>query len=743
MKDLLVILFLGCGLLINSHTFAQSTPLDSLKTLLKQEQTPEHRVKLLVDLGELYLRKNIDSVRVILNEAQALSHQGDNPLEQAMVYRLQAQLHLQIGQQDSAFIALDQALAICKSEKVGKLMLEVFEKTLGNYRQLLRGPELSNYFETYLETAQQDTSLFFKGHLALASELNGLHLYKQGKREEGLRAYQIALKNYEATGNFEGMTQILILVGEIYRQQNRLELALSHYHQGLAIVEKLENSEGIGILSKLIAEAYIFQNNLEKGLFYANQSSKHFKEAGNLRGIGLSYGTLTKLYHQKAMYDSALYYAKAAVETDRKIHPNYYMIPQDLSALGKVLIYKKEFKRALTHLKEADEIYKAKASKTGQAVSSKYFAEAYFGLGNLTLANQYAQQTLKWSTELQHKDGVLNSLELLAKINEKQGKFQQALTYHQKYAVLKDSIFNEKQTQRVADLEAKFKYQKEAVKDSIRNAEKEKVLMAELQTAQAINQQKQQALYFTLGGVVLLLGIAGYIYNRYRLINQQKAIIEEQKQQVDHKNQENELLLKEIHHRVKNNLQIISSLLNLQTKSTEDEAALAAMTDGQNRVKAMALIHQGLYQNEDMATIKFREYAEQLFHQLSSIYANGNDVSCQVDAPDIELDIDTAVPLGLILNELVTNAFKYAFTDIEQGKIELALAQDDHSFELTVRDNGKGLPENFNWKKSKSIGLRLVRRLSKQLYGSFSYEFQDGAYFSIKFQDTWARKQVA
>lgn len=226
-------------------------------------------------------------------------------------------------------------------------------------------------------------------------------------------------------------------------------------------------------------------------------------------------------------------------------------------------------------------------------------------------------------------------------------------------------------------------------------------------------------------------------------LERSKEEIESQNSVLSKRNSQIEVLLKEVHHRVKNNLQIISSLLNLQTKSTEDETALAAMTDGQNRVKAMALIHQGLYQHENMATIKFQDYAEQLLTQLASIYPKGPDIQRTVKASGIELDIDTAVPLGLILNELITNSYKYAFNDALHGKIEVELQKKKKSFELTVKDNGVGLAENFEWKKAKSIGLRLVRRLSKQLYGDFSYEFQNGATFNVKFQDTFTRKQVS
>jgi len=516
---------------------------------------------------------------------------------------LETQLNFTIGKQKEGFGSLDKALEIAQKQKETIRLLDMFEQTIGLYRNYTRGAAVIPYAETYMKLAEKDTTTFFKTNLALASEILGLNLYKNGEGEKAIEMLKKARDNYDAVGHDLGKTQTLILLGELYRQQNLLELALSHYLQAFAIVEQKNDKAGMGVTRKLIAETYILQNNLEKGLYYANLSSQDYQELGSPVGIALSYGTLNKLYDKQGNYDSALYYAKAAVEIDRSINPQYYMIPQDLSSVGKILTLMGRYQEALTYLKEADEIHRANGTVSGQMVTTAYLADVYFKLGNYSLASKNAKEVLERSLQANQQDGVLYAFELLTEINEKRGNYKQAFKYHQDYLSLKDSMFNEQQTQKIADLEAKFKYEKEAAQDSIRNAEKEKVIMAQLAAEQAQSQQKQQQLYFSLVGLIILLGLAGFIYTRYRLIQQQKDIIENQKSQVDKKNEENELLLKEIHHRVKNNLQIISSLLNLQTKSTEDEAALAAMTDGQNRVKAMALIHQGLYQQDKMADI--------------------------------------------------------------------------------------------------------------------------------------------
>ena len=170
---------------------------------------------------------------------------------------------------------------------------------------------------------------------------------------------------------------------------------------------------------------------------------------------------------------------------------------------------------------------------------------------------------------------------------------------------------------------------------------------------------------------MLALVLGGIIFARYRVTQRQKQVIEVTNKELDARNAEKEVLLKEIHHRVKNNLQIISSLLDLQSKDIDDEGALSAVADGQSRVKSMALIHQKLYQTEDIATVDFGSYATDLCSQLAALYPDMDNTKLDIEGNGIELDIDTAIPLGLILNELVTNAFKYGINSQRTGNLSV------------------------------------------------------------------------
>lgn len=199
---------------------------------------------------------------------------------------------------------------------------------------------------------------------------------------------------------------------------------------------------------------------------------------------------------------------------------------------------------------------------------------------------------------------------------------------------------------------------------------------------------------------------------------------------------EKEVLLKEIHHRVKNNMQVITSLLSLQSRSIGDGQALAVFQDSQNRVKSMALIHETLYQSKDLSRINFAEYLQKLVAHVSRSYRLRPDaVRISVKVNDISLPIDTAVPCGLIINELASNSLKYAFPGDKKGEIKITFDRTDTHFVLCVADTGIGLPPDFDPEKGRSLGMKLVRMLTTQLGGEIECRNGVGTTFEIKFPE--------
>jgi two-component sensor histidine kinase len=205
---------------------------------------------------------------------------------------------------------------------------------------------------------------------------------------------------------------------------------------------------------------------------------------------------------------------------------------------------------------------------------------------------------------------------------------------------------------------------------------------------------------------------------------------------------EKEVLLKEIHHRVKNNLQIISSLINLQSAHIRDHQTAQLFKDSQNRVRAMALVHERLYQSADLARIDFAGYVQDITNHLVRSYQTSfRSVNVKVEVDRISFNIDTAIPCALIIHELVSNALKYAFPDGRQGEIRVRLAQGpDEALTLVISDNGVGFPANVSMETTDSLGLQLVRSLTEQLKGKLQHQHDKGTAFHIKFSPVHERK---
>jgi PAS domain S-box-containing protein len=200
---------------------------------------------------------------------------------------------------------------------------------------------------------------------------------------------------------------------------------------------------------------------------------------------------------------------------------------------------------------------------------------------------------------------------------------------------------------------------------------------------------------------------------------------------------EKEVLLQEIHHRVKNNLQVICSLLDLQSQRIQEPAMQEMFRESYNRIKSMALVHEKLYQYRNFVSINFADYIESLTNDLFYAYrVKACLITFELDIDEITLNIDTAIPCALIINELVSNALKYAFTDSQEGKIRIAIHTEDSThFTLVVRDSGKGLPKGLDLNNTKSLGLRLVNVLTNQLEGALEIDCRSGTEFRISFSE--------
>ena len=237
---------------------------------------------------------------------------------------------------------------------------------------------------------------------------------------------------------------------------------------------------------------------------------------------------------------------------------------------------------------------------------------------------------------------------------------------------------------------------------------------------------------FEISVTVVKFSYEVYMVMVARDITERKEAEDKIKASLEEKN----ILLREIHHRVKNNMQIISSLLSLQSRYITDEDARDVFKDSQNRVKSMAMIHEKLYMSRNFTKINFGEYIRNLTtHLLHSYVADPETVNLVVDVEDVDLGIDTVIPCGLIINEVVTNSLKYAFPEDRYGEIRIKLWAEDETIILEISDDGVGVPDDFNILETKTLGLQLIETLVKQLEGTIELIPHDGTKFRISFKE--------
>ena len=249
------------------------------------------------------------------------------------------------------------------------------------------------------------------------------------------------------------------------------------------------------------------------------------------------------------------------------------------------------------------------------------------------------------------------------------------------------------------------------------------------------------ATYGLLGGIALLAlgGLTLFAFRQARRIAHVQHDLEGRVQQrtadLGAANAELGTLFQEVHHRVKNNLQVVTSLLRLQQMRVEAPQARAALQDSIDRIHAMGLVHQLLYSKQELSSVDFAEYGTTLAGQLVGAYGMADRIAVVVSGDPVRFDLDTTIPIALIVNETVSNALKHAFPQDARGRIDIAVHRDGDDIVLTVRDDGKGMPEGADWRTLPSLGLRIVRSLSAQLGGEADFATDNGTRFTLRFPE--------
>lgn len=512
-------------------------------------------------------------------------------------------------------------------------------------------------------------------------------------------------------------------LGELYRKFGDLEQALHYHLRALQCAEK--NTSDIRLLADSynnVGIVYDLLNQYANAIsFYKRSAAINIGSAQRKFNLASNYNNLGIVYKNLKKYDSAATYYKLGVALMEETF-NAYGKAVLLDNIGILYTQQGEYDKAIEVEYEALALQKKTGSKEQQAMILLNIANNFYLKEDYVKAENLGLQAYELSAGNDLAENKRKTSELLGKIYEAKGNYKEALRFFKIFKETADTLINEAKNEAISNLQIRYETEKK---------ESENKLLQETNA-----QQAQLNWILSSGGILLLvlLSLLGYFF-----IGKQKANtrLASQNHQIEQNLKEKEALLREIHHRVKNNLQVISSLLNMQSYHLEDAEMINAIAEGQSRVKAMALIHEKLYQTEQLSEIDFQEYTEQLISYLASAFGTTDKrINSKVSGANIKLDINTAIPLGLILNELITNAYKYAFKDATQGDIKIDLALDGkEQYKLTVADNGKGLPADFNESKLNSLGLKLVKMLTEQLEGNLTIKNDMGAQFLIRFRE--------
>ncbi|MEO6315257.1 MAG: sensor histidine kinase [Chitinophagaceae bacterium] len=350
----------------------------------------------------------------------------------------------------------------------------------------------------------------------------------------------------------------------------------------------------------------------------------------------------------------------------------------------------------------------------------------YISQTNIKKARQF--MNLAFATPFIGSDDYNNSMryQMLYKIDSLSGDYKSALKNHIKYNYYLDLVTNMDQRNKLDELTVKYAADKKDL--DIKFLKQQGIVQ------QAELKQNKLTRNITLAAILLLLIIIALLFNQFLIKKKTNNAISKKNETLNKLLSEKEWLLKEVHHRVKNNLQTVVSLLELQSDFVNNEA-LSAIHDSQNRIFAMSLIHQKLYQSSNIASINMHSYLEELTGHLREIYSTGYQIKYNLEVIDADLDVSQAVPIGLIVNEAVTNSIKYAFTKISKNpEIRISLRTNiNKQMELVITDNGTGFPLDLTGSANDGLGFRLMKGLAEDIEGEFTIESTKGTQIRVCF----------
>lgn len=669
--------FIGLLLmLMASTTFSQN--LDSLKSeLASAAEGDEVKFTLLKQLAVAYTYENLDSAIHYANSLISLSEASSDKLKIAKAYNTLSDAYNMKGLYREAIPPLEKSIALCKE------LNSVKGITVNNY---LKGNILQNLDDYEASTAAYEESF------SLAKE----------HKDSTMMAH-----NYSGLG-----------INQEFVGNN--DKAIEYYFTSIEIWSKLDDKYGMATCYTNIGNVYELLGQRDKAIKYYNEAISLKKELKNYAGLAVTYVNLATLYFNKAdlvnaaeTSDSAMHYSQISKSVKMIIHS--LQVKGDVyTSKGDLQNALKTYQLAFTKSEELDDPFLV-------ASLQEKMGHVYRDLGNhqkaqglYSSALTYFQDIGKLRTEKSVLMGYIKSL----KATKKHSK---ANDFYSRVLVINDSLFTQQKIAAINDIEVKYFSEKKEAENQLLKSEKS------IQAATIKNQRI--ILVSSFLGVGLLGIILFLLYRQY-----QSSILTNK--QLQEKSDKIETLHGELSHRVKNNLAFVSGLMRMQGRRIENSEAKLAVKEGAMRVEAMSLLHRKLYMREG-TNIDIGSYLIEICQNLKNTYPNVQQIpEIYVHSDELMTNGEAALRIGLIINELITNSFKYAFDDQPNPKIEIKITRlANKDYQLIYTDNGIGLPAEFNISSPVTMGLKLINMLTKQLEGSIEAKTQEGTYFKFNFNE--------
>jgi len=562
---------------------------------------------------------------------------------------------------------------------------------------------------------------FLSGQIEIAESQNNLELqglyeielskaYNMKRDCDAIKLwYQKAAQIFDQLDDNRGKAEVLFQVGYWHYCNGEHEKALENTLQGLSVMEELEDVRGIALGHLRLARIYHFTYKLKNSAEAGVVAGEKYEEVGDYVNGADAWSFAGHGYRVIGEFDLA----SEAFNTSLQL-ANKTGVP---GVLGMAYNDLATFYGEMQNYDSAEHYYIRSLDITNPQderqvmVIRNGLCQIYLGAKRYEECIEVAKQAMKTVVATNDIFFLSEVPEYLAKAYEGIGQYDSAYKYMKMNWIYSDSLFTENQEQALEDMRVKYETEK-----------KEEQLASQ-----------RRGTIFIIALCLVLLILLAVLLLFYAKRKEKNMKLMSLNHELDKKNQQNELLLKEIHHRVKNNLEMVKSLISLQSSHLEDSKTRDAMMASQNRVQSMGIIHQKLYQGDNLGSIEMKDYFVNLSEGILDSFKAEDKVQIECVMDDLELDIDTAVPLGLIVNELLTNAIKYAFPDSKEGIVRVSLKKEQGTLVMDVADNGVGKRTDQS-AKGTGFGSQLVRLLTTQLNGQMKEEVTQGTHLSFKFK---------